>query len=61
MPKEEEKITIRRFKDGSMNFWAQYRHYYLTEDKQLILCAGGDESEEHRQKLIQYLKRNKLI
>jgi len=58
---QQDKIQVRQFKDGSLNFWSEFRHYHLTEDKEIILCAGGGESEEHLEKLKAYLKRKKLI
>lgn len=61
MPKQE--ITVRRFKSPDMqsHFWVEYRHYFLTAEKEIRLIAGGTESEEHKEVLIKYLKRNKLL
>ncbi len=57
----EEAIRVKQFKDGSNNYWCEFRHYWLTPEKELILCAGADESEIHRQKMIKYLKTKKLL
>lgn len=58
---QQDKIQVRQFKLSDRDFWCEYRHYHLTEDKEIILCAGGGESEEHLEKLKAYLKRKKLI
>lgn len=57
----KESYRIKQFKDGSKNWWCEYRHFHLTEAGELILCAGGEESKEHRDKMIKYLKSKKLL
>lgn len=37
----------------------QFIHYSIIDGK-LKVCAGGQETEEHRKKITAYLKRNKI-
>lgn len=56
----EDKIQIKRFKDGSNNFWVGFQHWTILKNE-LVFCAGGIPTEEHRAKLLTYCKRNKLL
>lgn len=52
---------IRRFKDGSLNFWCCLKHMRVNESKEIEVIAGGMYIEEEVEMLRAYLKRNKLI
>lgn len=60
MKDSEDKIQIKRFKDNSLNFWAAFQHWTIL-DGELVFCAGGIPTEEHKLKLLAYCKRNKLL
>ena len=50
---------MRQFKDGSSNFWCDGVHYSLNENEDLVFCSGGIDTEERREYMISYIKRNK--
>lgn len=56
-----EKIQIKNFKDGSSNYWVNNHHYNLNENGEIIYCAGGIDTEELREALKAYIKRNKKV
>jgi len=55
----EEKITIKNFKDKSSNWFVDGVHYHLNELGDIIFCAGGIDSEERREALKTFIKKNK--
>lgn len=57
----EEKRVIKQFKDKSSNWFLDNVHYHLNEEGEIIFCAGGIESEEDKEYLRQYIKRNKKV
>ena len=57
--KEEDKIVIKQFKDGSSNFWSNYAHYFLNENNELIWCSGETDKEELRSAVLSFIRRNK--
>lgn len=57
--KTEDKLTVKQFRDNSSNFWVDNKHYYLSEDNELHLAAGGINTDEVRAALLAYIKRNK--
>ncbi len=59
--KQEDKIQIRNFKDGSSNWFVNNVHYHLNELGEIILIAGGIENEEYLEALKSYVKRNKKV
>ena len=50
-----EKLTVKQFKDKSQNWWCSYYHYTILNGE-LILAAGGAETEEIRNHMLKYLK-----
>ena len=56
---EKDKIVVRQFKDGSSNFWCDGVHYSLNENGDLVFCSGGIDTEERREYMFSYIKRNK--
>ena len=56
---EKDKIVARQFKDGSSNFWCDGVHYNLNENGDLVFCSGGIDTEERREYMFSYIKRNK--
>lgn len=58
--KKENKITVKQFRDGSQNWFVNFKHYKLIEGVP-TLCAGGLEDKEETEHFIKYLKRKKLI
>ena len=57
--KEEDKIVIKQFKDGSSHFWSNYAHYFLNENNELIWCSGETDKEELRNAVLSFIRRNK--
>lgn len=57
--KKETDFRVKSFKDGSDNWWVQYIHYSIIQGK-LTVCAGGIETETHRDKITTYLKRKNI-
>lgn len=57
--KTKEVIRVKRFKDGSNNFWISTFHYSIINNK-LVCCAGGIPDEDIEKKMQSYLKRNKI-
>jgi hypothetical protein len=51
---------VKRFKLSDTDFWVGNLHYTLHEGE-VILCAGGIETEDSRAKIMKYLKSKKLI
>jgi len=56
----EDKLIVKQFKDGSKNWWCDNKHYSLI-DGELILAAGGMESETVRLHMLKYLRTKKLL
>lgn len=56
----EEKITIKRFKDKSSSFWVNNHHYYLDENNEIRYACGGIDTQELREALKAFIKRNKV-
>lgn len=57
--KTEEKITVRRFKDGRDSWWVAGKHWTILEGRP-YLAAGGMFVQEEYDHFIAYLKRNKI-
>ena len=55
------KIIIKQFKDGSSNFFVDCVHYKLEKDGSIVFCAGGLDTEERKEALSSFIKRNKKI
>ena len=58
---EKDKIVVRQFKDGSSNFWCDGVHYNLNENGDLVFCSGGIDTEERREHMLSYIKRNRKV
>jgi len=56
---KEDKIVIKQFRDGSSNFWCDTIHYSLDEDSSITFCAGGIDTEEKREAVLSFIRRNK--
>ena len=56
---EKDKIVVRQFKDGSSNFWCDGVHYSLNENGDLVFCSGGIDTEELRNAVLSFIRRNK--
>jgi hypothetical protein len=56
---KEDKVQIKQFKDGSSHFWVNDSHYHLNASEELVWCAGGQETNELREAIQSYIKRNK--
>lgn len=55
-----EKIPVKQFKDGSSNFFADISaHYHLNENAEIIWCSGGIDTEDRREAVEAFIKRNK--
>ena len=37
--KEEDKLTVRKFKESNIDFWVEYLHLYLNENNEI--CFGA--------------------
>ncbi len=59
--KEEDKITIKQFRDLSSSWWVGYKHYCLDENNILQFVCGGIEDEEEIKYLEEFCKRNKKV
>jgi len=57
--KTETEFKIKRFKDGSNNWWINTKHFTILYGK-LFFAAGGEPTEEEIEKATAYLKRNKV-
>lgn len=57
----EDKINIKQFKEGSSDYWVDSCHYNLNKDGDIVFCAGGIDSQDLRNALIAYIKRNKKV
>lgn len=55
----EEKIQIKGFKDGSSNYWCDTVHYSLNKDGEIVFCAGGIDTQERRDAIQSFVRRNK--
>ena len=56
---EKDKIVVRQFKDGSSNFWCDGAHYNLNKNGDLVFCSGGIDTEELRNAVFSFIRRNK--
>lgn len=56
---KEDKIIIRQFRDGSSNFWCDNVHYSLNKDGSVTFCAGGIDTEERKEAVLSFIRRNK--
>ena len=56
---KEDKTSIKGFKDGSSNWWCNDSHYHLNEAGELIWCSGGMDTEELRNAVLSFIRRNK--
>lgn len=54
------ELSVRKFKESNNDWWVGYIHFSLVNSV-ITFCAGGIPTEEHFDKLKQYLKRNKII
>jgi len=52
---DKEKLTVRKFKNSNTDFWCGYYHFTILNGE-LILAAGGIETEEIRNHILKYLK-----
>jgi hypothetical protein len=59
MPPKKKIEGIRRFRDGSSNYWVEGKHYYMTEDGEVHFGAGGFEEQHLIDELKAFIKRNK--
>lgn len=57
---QKDKITVKQFKDGRMDWWVNMKHYTIQDNKP-FLVAGGIEEKEETEHFRKYLKRKKLI
>lgn len=57
--KKEDKTVIRQFRDLSSNWWVDNCHYSLNEDNSICFCAGGQDTEERRNAILSFIRRNK--
>lgn len=55
-----DKIKVKQFKDGRMDWWVNLKHYSI-KDNAPLLVAGGVEVTEETEHFRKYLKRKKLI
>ena len=56
---KEDKLSIKQFRDGSSNFWCDTVHYSLNEDGSVTFCSGGINTEEKRDAVLSFIRRNK--
>ena len=57
--KEEDKITIKQFRDLSSSWWVGYKHYCLDENNVLQFICGGIEDRKETEAIQEFIKRNK--
>ena len=57
--KEEDKITIKQFRDLSSSWWVGYKHYCLDENNVLQFICGGIEDKKETEAIQEFVKRNK--
>ena len=57
--KEEDKITIKQFRDLSSSWWVGYKHYCLDENNILQFVCGGKEDLKETEAIQEFIKRNK--
>ncbi|HSE99868.1 MAG TPA: hypothetical protein VLA48_03145 [Nitrososphaeraceae archaeon] len=55
---KEDKIQIRQFKSGESSWWVNDAHFYLNASEELIWCSGQQDSDELREALLAFIKRN---
>lgn len=58
---KEDKLIVKQFKDGSSNFWCDGLHYSLNEDGSVSFCAGGIDTEERKETVLSFIRRNKKV
>ena len=58
---KEDKLKIKRFKDGSSSWWVGIMHYCLNEKNEICFVGGGIDTENHRKILEVYIKRTKSV
>ena len=58
---KESKIIIKQFSDKSSNFWVDFAHYSLNENKEIIWCSGESATKEKIEFLEAYIKRNNKV
>jgi len=58
--KKENNFTVRKFKNSDNDWWCEMKHFTILNGE-LILAAGGIETEELRNHMIKYLKGKKLL
>lgn len=56
---KEDKINVKQFREGSSDFWVGNCHYNLNKDNEIIFCSGGIDSEELRNVLLSFIRRNR--
>lgn len=54
-----DKLQVKQFRDSSSNFWYDNVHYHLNQNNELIWCAGGIDTEERKEAVEAFIKRNK--
>lgn len=54
-----EKLQVKSFKDGSSNFWYDNVHYHLNQNNKIIWCAGGIDTQERKEAVEAFIRRNK--
>ena len=57
--KEEDKITIKQFRDLSSSWWVGYKHYCLDENNILQFVCGGIEDRKETEAIQEFVIRNK--
>lgn len=55
----KEEIKIKKFKLSDNDWWCAKKHFTILDGK-LFFAAGGEPTEEEREKAISYLKRQKI-
>jgi len=57
---KEEKLLVKSFKDGSLNWWCSLKHFTILNGE-LICAAGGEPTDEEINHMKKYLKTKKLL
>lgn len=54
-----DKLQVKQFRDSSSNFWYDNVHYHLNQNNEVIWCAGGIGTQERKEAVEAFIKRNK--
>jgi len=60
VPKKEDKLIIKQFKNSKNDWWLAMKHWTIIEGKP-FLAAGGMFVQEEYDHIYKYLKGKKLI